>query len=55
MMKHEMKEKHEKSSDEEMMREKKPRKPRAKKVRTEAEVKADKEKMAKLRALKGKK
>ena len=51
---HEMKEKHEESSDEEKM-EKKPRKPRAKKVRTEAEVKADKETMAKLRALKSKK
>lgn len=38
-----------------MKEEKKPRKPRAKKVRTEAEVKADKERMAKLRALKGKK
>jgi hypothetical protein len=38
-----------------MKEEKKPRKSRAKKVRTEAEVKADKERMAKLRALKGKK
>jgi len=45
---------HESESDEEMKKEMK-KKPRAKKVRTEEQIKADKDKMAKLRALKGKK
>ena len=54
----EMKEKKEakSESDEEMeKKEKKPRKPRVKKERTEAQKEADKERMAKLRAMKKKK
>ena len=53
----EMKEKKEakSESDEEEKKEKKPRKPRVKKERTEAQKEADKERMAKLRAMKKKK
>ena len=52
MVKHE-KEMHESASDEEKPEKKVP-KPRAKKVRTEEQIKADKEKMAKLRAMRKK-